>query len=63
MSLVSLYFGMLFTNWGYAIIDIDDTFAENAYFSMWVKLVTQWITIALFTVSVSLYACDKNRVM
>ena len=40
MLLVSLYFGMLFTNWGYAIIDIDDDFAENAYFSMWVKLIT-----------------------
>ena len=64
MALVSLYFGMLFTNWGFAVIDDEpDILAANAYFSMWVKITAQWITIALFTISVTLYCCDKNRVM
>jgi len=64
MVLVSLYFGMLFTNWGYAIIDGDvDNFSENAHFSVWVKLIAQWLTIALFTISVTLYCCDPNRII
>ena len=64
MVLTSLYFGMLFCNWGHAIIDgeIDD-FSENGYFSLWVKLSNQWLTMILFTVSVTLYACDPNRVI
>ena len=64
MVLASLYFGMLFSNWGHAMIDDEaDDFASNGYFSLWVKLTNQWLTIILFTVSVTLYACDKNRVI
>ncbi len=64
MCLVSLYFGMLFSNWGFAIIDGEpDALAENANFSLWVKIIVQWITLALFTVSFTLYACDPNRII
>ena len=63
MCLCSLYFGMLFTNWGYAILDEVDDYASNAHFSVWAKLISQWITIFLFAISVSLYVCDKNRVV
>ena len=39
MLLVSLYFGMLFTNWGYAIVDdAIDGQSDNAYFSLWIKI-------------------------
>ena len=41
MFLTSTYFGMLFTNWGFAIIDGEvDKFTENATFSMWAKIVS-----------------------
>lgn len=65
MALVSLYFGMLFSNWGFAIIDGEeaDDVAFNADFSLWVKVIATWLTLALFTVSVTLYACDANRVI
>ena len=64
MLLVSLYFGMLFSNWGQAVIDGEpDTLADNADFSLWVKIIVQWITLSLFTVSVTLYACDPNRII
>ena len=40
MVVCSLYFGMLFTNWGYAIVEDEvDASYVNAYFSMWVKIV------------------------
>ncbi len=39
MLLATLYFGMLFSNWGYAMIDGEaDDFSSNGYFSMYVKL-------------------------
>ena len=64
MLLTSLYFGMLFTNWGFAIVDGEaDAITENAEFSLWAKIVAQWFTIVLFTVSVSLYACDPHRII
>ena len=64
MLLVSLYFGMLFSNWGYAILgDETDISSENAHFSVWAKLSVQWVTMILFTVSVTLYCCDPNRII
>jgi len=56
---------MLFSNWGFAIIDGEeaDDLAFNADFSLWVKVINTWLTLALFTVSVTLYACDPNRVI
>jgi len=64
MLLVSLYFGMLFTNWGYAIIDGEaDVEYENAYFSVYAKLSAQWVTMILFTISVTMHICDPNRII
>lgn len=64
MVLVSLYFGMLWTNWGHAVIDNEvDNFAENAHFSVWAKLVTQYLTIILFTISVTLTVCCTDRII
>lgn len=62
MVLLSLYFGMLFTNWGYALVDDQiDHQTDNALFSMWVKIVAQIITIILFSVSALLYCCCPDR--
>ena len=62
MVLTSTYFGMLFTNWGYAIIDGQaDAHYQNAYFSVYAKLASQWFTMIIFTISVTLHACDPNR--
>ena len=62
MVLASLYFGMLFSNWGFAILDDEDdldadAYYSNASFSMWVKIAAQWYTIALFIVSVTITMC------
>ena len=64
LVLLSLYFGMLFTNWGYALVEGEiDNQTDNAHFSMWVKIAAQIFTISLFTVSVMIYCCDKNRIL
>lgn len=62
MVFVSLYFGMLFTNWGYAIVDGEiDNQTDNALFSMWVKIGAQFYTVTLFCVSVMVYCCAPER--
>lgn len=64
MTLTALYFGMLFSNWGSPQTSEDETvFSEYATLSTWILAVSQWITIALFTVSVTLYCCDKDRII
>ena len=64
MVLTSLYFGMLFSNWGDAVIGGEnDSYYTSPLFSMWVKIVSLWITIALFTVSVTLKICCPNRIL
>lgn len=62
MSLTSMYFGMLFTNWGDALIGgkNDEYFSSQTY-TMWAKIVSLWVTIALFAISISLNICCKNR--
>ena len=63
MVFVAMYFGMLFTNWGHAVIgDVEDDQAENGTFSMWVKIVSQWITMSMFSVSVLIVCCCPDRV-
>ena len=64
MCLTVLYFGMLFTNWGDAVIEDDsnNSFAKEM-FSCWVKIVAQWLTIALFVVSFTLNICCKDRIL
>jgi hypothetical protein len=62
MVLCSLYFGMLFSNWGDAVIaGENDHFYGSMAFTQWVKIGALWITLALFTVSISLNICCKNR--
>ncbi len=64
MVLTSLYFGMLFSNWGDAVIGGEnDSYYTSPLFSMWVKIVSLWVTIALFTVSVTLKICCPNRIL
>ena len=59
-----LYFGMLFSNWGDAVIsgNTSNQFVSATY-SMWIKIVSLWITLALFTVSVTLNICCPNRLL
>jgi hypothetical protein len=64
MVLTSLYCGMLFTNWGDAVIGGEkDDYFTSALFSAWVKISALWFTILLFTVSVTLTICCPNRIL
>lgn len=55
---------MLFSNWGDAVIGGEnDSYYTSPLFSMWVKIVSLWVTIALFTVSVTLKICCPNRIL
>jgi len=62
MCLTMMYFGMLFSNWGDAVIggENDHYYGSMAY-TQWVKIIALWLTIALFTVSISLTICCKDR--
>lgn len=62
MVLTMLYYGMLFSNWGDAVIagENDNYYASNV-FTQWVKIVSLWCTLALFTVSITLNICCKDR--
>lgn len=77
MLFASCYYAMLFTNWGNMtyyeadpVVNVDgstsdpgrdDTFGGSAA-PMWIKIITQWISIALYTVSISLPICCPDRV-
>ena len=65
MILTSLYFGMLFLNWGDTGLQdptVKGTFS-SALYSTWAKIIAQWLTIALFTVSIMLTVCCKDRIL
>lgn len=63
MVITSMYYGMLFSNWGDAMIDGEnDDFYGAATFTLWVKIVSLWFTLALFTVSVTLKLCCPNKI-
>lgn len=62
MLLTTLYFGMLFTNWGDAVISGEsDIYYSSMTFSMWAKITSLWVTLAVFTVSITLPICCPNR--
>ena len=68
MLFCSLYYGMLFTNWGNLTLDSETTqniFAGGdwEYAPMWIKIVCQWLSIALFTVSMTLKICCPDRIV
>lgn len=61
MALGGLYFGMLLTNWGdlestelTAALELSDT-------SMWVKMISQWLSIVLFVWTMLAAKCCKSR--
>ena len=64
MLIASIYYAMLFTNWGNMTIESEN---ENLFGDskapMWVKICSQWITITLFTISISLKICCPNRMI
>lgn len=63
MVITSLYFGMLFSNWGDAVVGgKNDNFYGSQTFTLWTKIVCLWITLALFTVSVTLKIDRKSVV-
>jgi serine incorporator 1 len=48
MSFASMYLGMLITNWGYETSSSDASWnGGNA--STWVKIISLWVTVALYT--------------
>lgn len=64
MIITTLYFGMLFTDWGAAVIGgSNDDFYSAQTFSMAVKGSGLILTLLLFTVSVSLNVCCPNRML
>lgn len=66
MVFAVLYYAMLFTNWGnMRLADTDDH--DNVFVGskapMWIKIISQWLAIALFTVSISLKICCPDRIV
>lgn len=62
MMLTCLYFGMLFSNWGDAVIgDENDHYYASMGFTQWVKIIALWVTIAFFTLSIMITICCKGR--
>lgn len=52
MIFACLYYCMLLTNWGDAVIDQQNSnYFENNYLSFWVKLVAQWVSFLLYLFS------------
>lgn len=64
MVLSSLYFGMLFINWGDILDDGDAQNTWNAAkFSAGVKIVALEFSFALFSLSICLKLCCKDRIL
>lgn len=64
MLFTTLYFGMLFANWGDAVIEGEnDGYYGGAMFSVWAKQISLWFTLALFTVSVTMPICCADRIL
>ena len=66
MLFASFYYGMLFTNWGNMIIsesEEPEIAFDNSTAPMWIKIVSQWLTITLYIVSVSLPICCPDRII
>lgn len=61
MALGGLYFGMLLTNWG-SLESTDLSAAlELSTESMWVKMISQWLSIVLFLVTMFAPVCCTSR--
>ena len=64
MIITTLYFGMLFTDWGAAVIGgTNDQYYSSQTFSMTVKTVALAFTLVLFTVSITINICCPNRIL
>ena len=67
MLFSTFYFGMLFTNWGNITLDKETTqniFEDSTpYAPMWIKIVTLRLTIALFTLSMTMKICCPDRIV
>ena len=64
LLIASLYYGMLFSNWGWMKTDeVFDVEYVNTTFTFWVKLISTWVTLALFVVSFTLNICCPDRVL
>lgn len=49
MMTASMYMAMLLTNWGAQEVDSGEEYASNyGNTSMWVKLISEWLTLGLF---------------
>ena len=58
MSLASFYLAMLLTNW--AVLDVSNA-AGVGTASMWIKFVSQWLTVVLFLWTLLAPLCCKDR--
>ncbi|CDW86304.1 membrane protein [Stylonychia lemnae] len=62
LVLASIYYAMLLTNWGNPTL-FEDTidFYESNYTSFWIKLVAQWISMAIYLFSMIAPVIFRNR--
>ena len=64
MIVASIYYAMLFTNWGNMTIEGEtESLFGDSKAPMWIKVCSQWATIALFTISISLKICCPDRII
>ncbi len=64
MLITCMYYGMLFSNWGDAVIGGNNSsYYTSSLYSMWIKIVSLFITLALFTVSMTLNICCPSRIL
>lgn len=61
MALGGLYFGMLLTNWGSLESTELSAALELSTESMWVKMISQWLSIVLFMITMFAPLCCKSR--
>ena len=62
LVLASIYYAMLLTNWGNpTLFDNTVDFFESNYTSFWIKLVAQWISMAIYLFSMIAPVIFRNR--
>lgn len=66
MFLTSVYYGMLFTNWGDAMIEEGKVGSlgpfSAGYVTFGVKIASLYLALIFFTISLTLPVCCKDRI-
>jgi len=63
MLFVTLYYGMLFTNWmDPQMADYDEGFGDSYWATVWIKISVLFMSVAFYALSVCLPLCCPGRV-